>query len=136
MNNLNSILIEGNLTRDPQEKSIDGTALSSFSIACNRYYKKEGEQMQEVSYFHVDVWGKTAEYCNQYLKKGSGVRVVGRLKQDRWNDKDDSPQSFVKIIGEHVDFFPSKKSNKQASSRKEDEDTTPISEEIETVAIE
>jgi hypothetical protein len=53
MNNLNSILIEGNLTKDPQEKSIEGNALSSFSIACNRYYKKDGEQVQETSFFNV-----------------------------------------------------------------------------------
>lgn len=118
MNNLNSILIEGNLTKNPQEKSIEGSALSSFSIACNRYYKKDGEQVKETSFFNVDIWGKTAEYCNKYLKKGSGVRVVGRLKQDRWTDVDEKNHYAVKIIGEHVDFFPSK-NNKNASETSE-----------------
>lgn len=130
MNNLNSVLVEGNLTKDPQEKIIEGTSLSSFSIACNRYYKKDGEQTKETSFFDVSVWGKTAEYCNKYLKKGNGVRVVGRLKQEHWVDAEGKNKYAVKIIGEHVDFFPSQKNKSTQDTGDSSEGELPSKETI------
>ena len=89
MNNLNSVLIEGNLVRDPELKySPKGTAVCSFALASNRYFKQDEETQKEVSFFDVTTWSRLAEVCGEYLKKGRGVRVVGRLKQDRWTDAD------------------------------------------------
>lgn len=136
MNNLNSVLLEGYLTRDPQEKSIEGSALSSFSVASNRFYKKNGAQVQETSFINVDVWGKTAEYCNQYLKKGSGVRVIGRLKQERWVDTEEKNHSTIKIVAEHVDFFNSKQKYTSSKDTKNQNDPIPSETEQETVPIE
>lgn len=107
MNSLNSILLEGNLTRDPQLNTTrSGVSVCNFSVASNRYYKKSGENQSEVSFFDVESWAKLAENCNEYLKKGRGVRVVGRLKQDRWIDNEGKPQQKVKIVAEHVEFKP------------------------------
>jgi len=103
--------MEGNLVRNPESGATPkGTTFCKFSIATNRYYKQEGENQQEVSYFDVESWGKQAEICVQNLDKGRGVRVVGRLKQDRWEDKDGNHHSRIKIVGEHIDFMPKKKS--------------------------
>ena len=107
MNSLNSILIEGNLTRDPELKATPkGTAVCSFSVASNRFYKQDEEYQKEVSFFDVETWAKLAESCAEYLEKGRGVRVVGRLKQDRWQDQEGNPRSKVKIVAEHVEFKP------------------------------
>ncbi len=107
MNSLNSILMEGNLTKDPELKTTSkGTSICTFTVASNRYYKKEDEQQQEVSFFPVEVWAGLADTCNQYLKKGRGVRVVGRLKQDRWKDQEDKNHERFKIVAEHVEFKP------------------------------
>lgn len=107
MNSLNSILMEGNLTKDPEIKeTAKGTKVCTFTVASNRYYKKEDEQQQEVSFFPVEVWAGLADSCNQYLKKGRGVRVVGRIKQDRWKDQDDKSHERFKIVAEHVEFKP------------------------------
>ncbi|MCK5672817.1 MAG: single-stranded DNA-binding protein [Spirochaetales bacterium] len=107
MNSLNSILMEGNLTRDPELKeTTKGTKVCTFTVASNRYYKKDDEQQQEVSFFPVEVWAGLADSCNQYLKKGRGVRVVGRIKQDRWKDQDDKNHEKFKIVAEHVEFKP------------------------------
>jgi single-strand DNA-binding protein len=65
-----------------------GTAVCKFSLACNRFFKQEAEMQKEASYFDVSCWTRLAEVCGEYLKKGRGVRVVGRLKQDRWTDAD------------------------------------------------
>lgn len=59
-----------------------------------------------MSYFDVEAWSRLGSTCAQYLKKGRGVRVVGRLKQDRWIDPDGKPRAKVKIVAEHVEFKP------------------------------
>ncbi|MDR0383327.1 MAG: single-stranded DNA-binding protein [Spirochaetaceae bacterium] len=107
MNNLNSILIEGNLVRDPMFRSTaKGTPLCTFSLASNRYYKQDKGMEKEVSFFDVEAWSKLAENCRAQGYKGRGVRVVGRLKQDRWNGTDGKSHSKVSIIAEHVEFRP------------------------------
>lgn len=117
MNSLNSILMEGNLTKDPELKeTAKGTKVCTFTVASNRYYKKNDEQQQEVSFFPVEVWAGLADSCNQYLKKGRGVRVVGRIKQDRWTDQDEKSHEKFKIVAEHVEFKPLFTKNKGESS--------------------
>lgn len=107
MNNLNSIIIEGNLTRDPEYHATPrGTPVCTFSVATNRFYKQDNEQQKEVSFFNVETWAKVADSCNQYLNKGRGVRVIGRLKQDRWVGQDGKNRDRIKIVAEHVEFKP------------------------------
>ena len=107
MNNLNSILLEGNLVRDPEiAYTNNGTAYCRFSMATNRYYKQDNKYEQEVSYFDVKSWGKLAEVCKEYLKKGRGVRIIGRIKQDRWKSEDGKNNSRVVVMADHVEFKP------------------------------
>jgi len=107
MNNLNSILIEGNLVRDPLfRNSPKGTPLCTFSLASNRYYKQDTGLEKEVGFFDVETWSKLAENCHNLGHKGRGVRVVGRLKQDRWTGGDGKNHSKVTIVAEHVEFRP------------------------------
>jgi single-strand DNA-binding protein len=107
MNNLNSILIEGNMVRDPQLRTTTkGTPVCNFRLASNRYLRRDNGYEQEVSFFDVETWAKLADQCNNLGRKGRGVRVVGRLKQDRWTDNDGKPRSRVSIVAEHVEFRP------------------------------
>jgi len=107
MNNLNSILIEGNLVRDAETRTTPkGTMICTFPIATNRYYKQESGMEKEVSFFNIESWAKLAEACNANGKKGRSVRVVGRLKQNRWNDHEGKTQSKIIIVAEHVEFRP------------------------------
>jgi len=114
MNNLNSVLLEGNLVRDPElNYSSKGTPVCSFSVACNRYFKQDDEVQQEVSYIDITTWSRLAEVCNEYLTKGRGVRVVGRLKQDRWTNNEGKNRSKIHIIAEHVEFKPNFKAKQE-----------------------
>lgn len=107
MNDLNSILVEGNLTRDPVLSTTPtGTPVCNFAMGSHHLFKKEDEQRKETSFFDVEVWSRLGENCAEYLRKGRGVRVVGRLKQDRWKDGEGRPRSRVKIVAEHVEFRP------------------------------
>ncbi len=106
MDNLNSVLIEGNLTADPELKfGATGAEVGVFSLAVNRSWKKDDQWQKEVSFFDVTVFGKLARSCKDYLVKGQQVRVMGRLKQDRWDDaQSGQKRSKVHVVAEHVDF--------------------------------
>ena len=122
MNNLNSILIEGNLVRDAETRTTPkGTMICTFPIATNRYYKQESGMEKEVSFFNIESWAKLAEACNANGKKGRSVRVVGRLKQNRWNDHEGKTQSKIIIVAEHVEFRP----DFNKDSHIEEENRTP-----------
>ena len=115
MNSLNSMLLEGNVVRDSVlKKTPKGTPVCTFSVASNRYYIQDNTREKETSYFDVETWGKLAESCGKNCTKGRGVRIVGRMKQDRWVGSDGKNYSRVKLVGEHVEFKP-------LSSRGQDE---------------
>jgi single-strand DNA-binding protein len=117
MNNLNSILIEGNLVRDPLFRSTPkGTPVCTFSLASNRFFKQDTGYEKEVGFFDVETWSKLAENCYNLGHKGRGVRVVGRLKQERWSGPDGKSRSKVMIVAEHVEFRPDFKKDDTAAT--------------------
>lgn len=91
MNQLNNLIIEGNLVDGKREENV-----FNFSIAYNRYFKDcNGNKQLETSFFDIECYGKLADFCEQQLKKGRGIRIVGRLKQ---------VESKVVIVAEHVEL--------------------------------
>jgi single-strand DNA-binding protein len=131
MNNLNSILIEGNLVRDPElSYTPKGAAICKFAVGCNRSWKQDDELQKEVSFFDITAWNRLAETCGEYLKKGRGVRVVGRLKQDRWTDQDGKAHSRVLIVAEHVEFKPQLKKQDGDPAADEEEKPAEGAEEV------
>ena len=121
MNNLNSLLLEGNLVRDAELHQVgsSGTSVCKFTVATNRSYKKDNGYEKEVSYFDVQTWGKLAEFSANSGKKGRGCRVVGRLKQDRWEGPDGKKNSKVYIVAEHVEWMPERKDDSNSDHRRE-----------------
>jgi len=106
MNDLNSVLLEGRMTADPTYKTTPkGTPLCTFSIAVSRSYKNGEAYEKETSFFDVETWAKTADMCNTLGKKGRGLRAVGRMKQDRW-EQDGKQRSRIFIVADHVEFRP------------------------------
>ncbi|MBQ6904742.1 MAG: single-stranded DNA-binding protein [Spirochaetia bacterium] len=125
-NNLNSVIVEGNLTKDAEFDSTQkGTGFCTFSVATNRYFKSGEEIQHEVSYFDVEAWGKLADSCRGMLTKGFGVRVVGRLKQDRWNSDDGKAKSRVKIVAEHIEAKPVTATEKEVAADSGADETKP-----------
>lgn len=110
------ITIVGYLGRDPEMRfTPSGQAVTSFSVATtNSYTNNAGQKIDETSWFRVSVWGAQAESCNQYLKKGSAVLVIGRLRPDPetgnpkiYTRKDGTPGSSYEINAQNVRFLPS-----------------------------
>ncbi|MDA9264819.1 MAG: single-stranded DNA-binding protein [Planctomycetia bacterium] len=106
----NKVFIVGNLTRDPELRMIpSGTAVCNLGIASNRKYKRDGasEFQEETTFVDVTVWGRQAEISNQYLSKGSGVLIEGRLKTDQWQDKETGKnRSKLTVVADRVNFMP------------------------------
>lgn len=111
MTDVNSVNIIGRLTRDLGENDFGyvgtGTARANVSIAVNRSKKQGEEWVDEVSYFDITIWGKTAENLKPYLIKGKQIGVSGHLKQDRW-EKDGQKHSRVSIVADVVQLLGGK----------------------------
>ena len=107
MASFNRVVLVGNLTRDPEIKYMpSGTAVATFGLAVNRRYtSRDGERKEEVNFFDIETWSKTAEICSEYLNKGRAVLVEGRLKQDRWEDESGNKHSRLKIIAQTIQFL-------------------------------
>jgi single-strand DNA-binding protein len=132
MNNLNSILIEGNLVKDPLLRSTPkGTQVCTLRLASNRYYKLDSGYEREVTFVDVDAWARLAESCYNKGRKGRGVRVVGRIKQDRWIGADAKQHSKISIVAEHVEFRPEfKKDEKPAADKTDGTSPSPYAGEL------
>ena len=113
MNQLNSLILEGNLVRDAVlAEPAPGFKKCSFTMGVNRFYKnRKNEDVNEASFFDVEAYGNMAEYCSLKAKKGRGVRVVGRLKQDTWKDSEGKTASKIYVVAEHIEYKPVKKTD-------------------------
>jgi single-strand DNA-binding protein len=107
VNDINSVLIEGDLVRDPEVRaSGDGTPMTTFTVASRFSFMQGHERLTNVSFFDVEVSGKDGETRAKVLEKGRGVRVVGRLEQRRWADPaTDLNHAKVIIIGTTVELM-------------------------------
>lgn len=107
MASLNKVLLIGNLTRDPELRYIpSGTAVANFGLAVNRAYTtQDGEKKEEVCFVDIDVWGKTAENCANYLKKGRLVFIEGTLQFRTWETEDGQKRSKHNVRAINVQFL-------------------------------
>ena len=110
MNQLNSVIVEGNVAKQPVSKEpVPGFKVADFTIGVNRYSKdKNGNWKEEVSFIPVHVQNKMADYAVEKAVKGRGVRVVGRLKQERWKTAEDKWDSRMMVVAEHIEYKPIK----------------------------
>ncbi len=109
-----NLIIVGNLGRDPEMRyTPSGQAVTNFNVATNRKYTtSDGNKVKETTWFRISAWGKTAEVCNQYLKKGSKVLVEGRLNPDPetggpkiWTRQDGTSAASFELTANQVRFL-------------------------------
>ena len=111
----NKVILIGNLTRNPELRyTPSGTPVVNFPLAVNRRYRQADEPKEEVCYVDIVVFGRQAEHCGQYLSKGDGAIVDGRLQQRRWETEDGQKRSKHEVVAQNVTFMP-KRSQQQGS---------------------
>lgn len=115
---INKAMVFGNLTRDPELRALpSGAQVCSFAIATNRTYKKaDGTKAEEVEFHNIVVFGRQAETCAQYLKKGSSAYVEGRIKTRSW-EKEGVKQYKTEITADTVQFGPRSSGGTTSASR-------------------
>ena len=134
---LNKIFLQGRLTRDPElRRTGSGTAVTSFSLACDRDFKSQRGD-KETDFIDVVAWKNTAEFVSKYFSKGRMAVVEGRLQIRDWTDKAGNKRTTAEVVADNVYFADSKRSesnenqkeNFNALSGRLSDDFVPISEE-------
>jgi single-strand DNA-binding protein len=102
--NLNKAMIIGNLTRDPEVKSIpSGATVASFGVATNLIWTdQQGQKQEKVEFHNVVAWRRLGEICGQYLRKGSKVYIEGRLQTRDWVGQDGVKRYRTEIVAENM----------------------------------
>ena len=122
----NKVILIGNLTRDPELRyTPQGTSVCNFGLAVTSPYKQGEEMKEEVTFINIVVFGKQADTCGQYLNKGSGVLVEGRLQESRWETEDGQKRSKHEVVAQNVRFLSKKQGDTAVSGHG---DSTPPDE--------
>ena len=107
MAGFNKVILMGNLTRNPELRyTPSGTPVASFGLAVSRRFKQGEDLKEEVCFVDIVVFGRQAEHCGQYLSKGNGAIVEGRLQQRRWETEDGQKRSKHEVVAQTVTFMP------------------------------
>lgn len=102
---LNRAMIIGNLTRDPEVKTIQsGQTVANFAVATNFVWKdsQTGEQKEQVEYHNIVAWRRLGEICGQYLRKGSKIYIEGRLQTRSWDDQNGVKHYRTEIVADNM----------------------------------
>ena len=106
---LNRIVLMGRLTRDPElRRTQSGTAVTSFSIACDRDFKSQSGE-KETDFIDIVAWRGTAEFVRKYFTKGRMAIVEGRLQIRDWTDNNGSKRRSAEVIADNIYFGDSKR---------------------------
>jgi len=126
--NLNKALIIGNLTRDPELRTLpSGKPVASFGVATNRTWKNQaGEKQEEVQFHNIVTFGRQAEIANQYLKKGSMVFIEGRIQTRSWDGQDGTKKYRTEIVTERVQLGPRKTGGSSAPAEKKQQEEASL----------
>ena len=136
MNSLNKAQIIGNLTKDPElKKTKTERSVCTLGVATNRSWKdSDGQKKEEVEFHNVVVWGKLAEICTEYLKKGTKVFFEGRLQTRQWEDEGGVKHSRTEIVAQDMIILSPKGDRSFSVDPKDTINLKPEKNEIPTIA--
>jgi single-strand DNA-binding protein len=118
---LNRVQLIGNLGKDPESKyTPTGKKVAQFSIAVTNRWKAGNETRENTEWVNIEAWGRLAEICQEYLKKGSLVYVEGRLKTDKYEGKDGEARYFTKVVALGMQMLDRKPSDEPVMTAEED----------------
>lgn len=119
---MNKVILMGRLTKDPETRYTQSTntQVTSFTLAVNRRFVKDGEERQ-ADFINIVAWNKTAEFVSKYFKKGQQVGVIGRLQVRNWEDEQGQKHYVTEVIAEEVYFADTKKEESTSASTEENQ---------------
>jgi len=103
---LNRVQLIGRLGKDPESRfTPTGKKVAHFSLAISQRWKMSGETKEYTEWVNIEAWGRLGEVCQEYLKKGSLIYLEGRLKTDRYEDKDGETKYYTKVVALSIQFL-------------------------------
>jgi len=131
MSSFNKVILAGNLTRDPEVKTLpSGTIVANFGLAVNRSYRKaDGEEVEETTFVDIDAFGRSAENIQKYCKKGDPLMVEGRLRYQNWETENGDKRSKLTVMLETFQFLPKSgggESGGEGATKPEPDDKNPF----------
>ena len=113
---LNQIVLQGRACGNPEIRYTQSQKpVATFTLAVDRDYVPAGEK-READFISIVAWNKTAEFCDQYIVKGTAVLVTGRLQMRQWTDRDNNKRTSAEVVADHVYFGESKRSEAKAET--------------------
>ena len=127
---MNKVVLMGRLARDVDSRytSTNNTPVASFSLAVNRRFAKQGEERQ-ADFINIVAWGKTAEFCSKYFKKGQQISLIGRIETRNYDDKDGKRVYVTEVIAEEVYFADSKKEDNSNAPFENKQDFSTVTDD-------
>lgn len=108
---MNKVILIGRIVKDPELKQTQsGVPVSSFSVACDRRYHKEGEDRQ-ADFINCVAWRQTAEFINRFFVKGMRIALEGSIQTRSWDDNEGNKRYVTEVIVEHAEFTENKRNN-------------------------
>tara|TARA_B100001113_G_C21106832_1_gene621286 strand:- start:1505 stop:1888 length:384 start_codon:yes stop_codon:yes gene_type:complete len=127
MSGVNKVILIGNLGKDPEVRYLDnGVAVANLSLATSENYKnKQGERVTQTEWHDVVLWRGLAEVAEKYLKKGSSVYVEGKLRTNKWVDKDENTRYKTEVLADKLTML-GRSQNQEQSTESTSEDDLPF----------
>lgn len=117
---LNRVQLIGRLGKDPDARfTPTGKQVVKFSLAVSNRWKKDGAVKEYTEWVNIEAWGRLAEICNEYLRKGSLVYIEGRLKTDKYQDDSDTTRYFTKVVVQQMQMLDRKPEEESAATIEE-----------------
>ncbi len=127
MSGVNKVILIGNLGKDPEVRYLDnGVAVANLSLATSENYKnKDGEKVTQTEWHDIVLWRGLAEVAEKYLKKGSSVYIEGKLRTNKWVDKDENTRYKTEVLADKLTML-GRSQNQEQSSESSSEDDLPF----------
>ena len=124
MSGVNKVILIGNLGKDPEVKYLDnGVAVANLSLATSENYKnKDGEKVTQTEWHDIVLWRGLAEVAEKYLKKGSSVYIEGKLRTNKWVDKDEHTRYKTEVLADKLTMLGRSQNQEQSSERTSEDD--------------
>ena len=127
MSGVNKVILIGNLGKDPEVRYLDnGVSVANLSLATSENYKnKDGEKVTQTEWHDIVLWRGLAEVAEKYLKKGSSVYIEGKLRTNKWVDKDENTRYKTEVLADKLTML-GRSQNQEQSSESTSEDDLPF----------
>lgn len=130
MADLNKVQLIGRVGNPPEVKTVGQSHVANFSLATNeRWTDKQGQKQESTEWHRVVAWGKTAELIGKYVQKGDPIYIEGKLKTEKWEDKDKVTHYTTKVIVSNVQFLGKGESKSEPAATKQSSEPNYASEE-------